>query len=254
MFKTVTVRDTVFGEGSVKICVPLVASDLKGLRAGLDGLTGVPYDMVEWRYDYFIASEQTDESTLRSALEMIGEVIGKAPLLFTIRTAAEGGLAKISAEEYRRFNIRAAETELTDMHDVELCSYGDELAQSLTHKLQQLGKKVVGSSHDFSKTPVESEITERLVRMQSCGMDITKMAVMPQSEEDVMVLLQASVKMKKGLADRPFVTMSMGRLGVISRLCGALDGSAFTFGTAGEASAPGQIPAVQLKEILEVLG
>ena len=40
--------------------------------------------------------------------------------------------------------------------------------------------------------------------------------------------------------------MSMGKLGVISRICGEVFGSAVTFGTAGKASAPGQLPANQL--------
>ena len=84
-------------------------------------------------------------------------------------------------------------------------------------------------------------------------MDITKMAVMPQSEEDVLELLSATVQMKLHKADRPFVTMSMGKLGVISRASGSFSGSAITFGTVGKASAPGQIPCGILSQMLEAL-
>lgn len=52
---------------------------------------------------------------------------------------------------------------------------------------------------------------------------------------------------------QPVVTMSMGARGVISRLSGGLTGSAITFGAAAEASAPGQLPAGKLREILEFL-
>ena len=47
--------------------------------------------------------------------------------------------------------------------------------------------------------------------------------------------------------------MSMGQMGVISRLCGERFGSAVTFGSAQSASAPGQIPAQQLRQTLTLL-
>ena len=89
--------------------------------------------------------------------------------------------------------------------------------------------------------------------MQKCGVDITKAAVMPKSEADVLTLLGASVEMKQNYADRPFITMSMGRLGAVSRLAGSLTGSAVTFATAGQASAPGQLAAAQIAGVLAQL-
>ena len=47
--------------------------------------------------------------------------------------------------------------------------------------------------------------------------------------------------------------MSMGHLGVVSRICGQVFGSAITFGTAGKASAPGQLPANGLSIFLKSL-
>lgn len=54
-------------------------------------------------------------------------------------------------------------------------------------------------------------------------------------------------------ADRPLITMSMGSLGVVSRVSGATFGSAATFGAAKKASAPGQVSVDELRSILEVL-
>ena len=48
--------------------------------------------------------------------------------------------------------------------------------------------------------------------------------------------------------------MSMGRLGVISRVAGELTGSAMTFATNGKASAPGQIPIEEMRQILSIMG
>ena len=90
--------------------------------------------------------------------------------------------------------------------------------------------------------------------MQELGTDVAKFAVMPTCERDVLTLLSATLTMKEQHNDTPVITMSMGRLGALSRVCGTLSGSAVTFGTAGRASAPGQLPADLLKTFLESLG
>ena len=52
----------------------------------------------------------------------------------------------------------------------------------------------------------------------------------------------------------PVVTMSMGGLGAVSRVSGAVFGSALTFATAGGApSAPGQLPVERVRAMLELL-
>lgn len=38
---------------------------------------------------------------------------------------------------------------------------------------------MIASSHDFEKTPAKEEILARLIRMQDCGADLLKLAVMP---------------------------------------------------------------------------
>ena len=48
----------------------------------------------------------------------------------------------------------------------------------------------------------------------------------------------------------PMITISMGQLGLLSRLTGQIFGSCITFASMGEASAPGQIDAEELKEAL----
>ena len=47
--------------------------------------------------------------------------------------------------------------------------------------------------------------------------------------------------------------MSMTATGVVSRLAGGTFGSCATFGTVGKASAPGQIPAAQLRAALAIV-
>ena len=115
------------------------------------------------------------------------------------------------------------------------------------------GVKVIMSNHDFHKTPAQEDIIYRLRRMQDLGADLPKIAVMPQTPQDVLTLLSATLTMKEKYATRPIITMSMAKMGGISRVTGRLFGSAMTFGTVGQASAPGQIAIKELRELMDIL-
>lgn len=248
--KTVKIRDTEIGSGLPKICIPLVAANKEELQSALEELAKSPWDLAEWRVDFYENIEQ--EEVRQEALRLIRRYLGYRPLLFTFRTAAEGGNRGITNEEYFKLNLSAAKSGLVDIVDVEI--YRDEeMAEVLVKALHKQGVYALGSNHDFDKTPAKEEIIRRLCRMQEMGLDITKIAVMPQSKQDVLELLSAAVAMEETYGDRPCVTMSMGQEGVLSRVSGSFSGSAITFGTAGKASAPGQIPAENLSHVLRIL-
>lgn len=254
MRRIVKIRETVLGDGVPKICIPITAADQAGLREQIRKALDGPCDLVEWRADFFRTPDTSELSTqlFADALELLRTEIGERPLLFTFRTKEEGGECSITPEAYKELNLFVASTGMADLIDVEL-NRGEELLTELTELLHEKGTAVIGSFHDFAGTPEQEEIREILCRMQKCGVDITKAAVMPKSEADVLTLLGASVEMKQNYADRPFITMSMGRLGAVSRLAGSLTGSAVTFATAGQASAPGQLAAAQIAGVLAQL-
>lgn len=248
--KIVKIRDTEIGSGLPKICIPLVAANKEELQAALEELVKSPCDLAEWRVDFYENIEQ--EEVRQEALKLIRKYLGLRPLLFTFRTAAEGGNRPISNADYFKLNLAAAKSGLVDIVDVEI--YRDEeMAEVLVKALHKQGVFTLGSNHDFDKTPDKAEIVRRLCRMQELGLDITKIAVMPRGKQDVLELLSAAVEMEEVHGDRPCVTMSMGKNGVISRVTGSFSGSAITFGTAGKASAPGQIPAEKLSSVLRIL-
>ncbi len=246
-----TVRGLTLGDGVPKICVPLTAADQEELERQADGLLAGPCDLAEWRADFW---QQTDDARwVERALAYLRGRLGERPLLFTFRTKEEeGGERSISMEEYEALNVRAAESGYADLVDVEL-NRGEERLRRLAGEIRARGGKVVASFHDFAGTPDGDALTGLLRRMQELGADVTKAAVMPQSEDDVLTLLETSIRMKLQYADRPYITMAMGRLGAVSRLCGSLTGSAVTFATAGKASAPGQIDAELVAEVLPLL-
>ena len=92
-----------------------------------------------------------------------------------------------------------------------------------------------------------------LEKMYHGGADIVKLAVMPQNRLDVLNLLSATESFVEEHHDTPAITMSMGKDGVISRLCGEVFGSSMTFGAAKKASAPGQMGVNDLSTVLDLL-
>jgi len=207
-------------------------------------------DIVEWRADFYEDIFNIDRTiNLLSDLRIILKDI---PLLFTFRTKEEGGVRQISMEDYTELNVFAAKSGKVDFVDVEMFS-GDDVVAKNIKALHEAGVFVIGSHHDFQSTPPKDVLVDRLRRMQSMGADILKIAVMPNSMEDVLTLLAATHEMYETYADRPIVTISMSRKGLISRISGEVFGSAMTFGVVGQPSAPGQIPVMDLAQVLNLL-
>lgn len=246
----VVVRNVKIGEGIPKICVPIVGTSKEEILEAGNNISTVDADIVEWRADWYedvFTFEKVEETA-----KALRNILGGTPILFTFRTAKEGGEKAIEKETYIELNRKAVRTGYIDLVDVEAFT-GDDAVAAIVETAHECGVKVVVSNHDFCKTPSKEEIVSRLCRMQELGADIPKIAVMPRDKKDVLTLLAATAEMCSKYADRPIITMSMAGTGVISRLCGEVFGSAVTFGAAQKASAPGQINVEELRTVLELL-
>lgn len=247
---TVKVRDVEIGAGLPKICVSVIENRTKYIVKSAEYIKELGADIIEWRADWY--QDIFDKYETLHTLERLRGTLGNVPLLFTFRTGKEGGAQKIDPESYVKVNKRAIESGFIDMVDIELFT-GETEVRELVQFAKEHNVKIVMSNHDFQKTPEKNEIINRLRLMQEIGADIPKIAVMPQNKADVLTLLEATEEMNRRFAERPIVTMSMSGMGVISRLCGEVFGSAMTFGAAGKASAPGQMEVKELKTVLELL-
>lgn len=245
----VVVRNVKIGEGIPKICVPIVGVTKEDIISEAKTFESIPVDVVEWRVDWY--EHVFDTEKVKETLKELRAVLGETPILFTFRTSKEGGEKAIEPDAYAALNKAVAETGDADLVDVEVFT-GDEVVKDIIETAHKYGVKVVASNHDFDKTPKKDDIIGRLCKMQELNADIPKIAVMPQSREDVLTLLAATEEMSRK-ADRPIITMSMAGTGVISRLCGEVFGSALTFGAAKKASAPGQMGVKDLAEILALI-
>lgn len=248
--KPVVIRNVAIGEGIPKICVPIVGKTINEILDQAKHICGIGADVVEWRVDWFKKVE--DYESVENVAKQLRNVLGETPILFTFRTAKEGGERAIAPELYVELNEKIAKSGYVDLVDVEAFT-GDVYVEKVVKTAHECGVKVIASNHDFRKTPSEDELIARMKKMQDLGADIPKIAVMPQSKEDLLTLLSATEEMTRCYADRPVITMSMAGTGVLSRLCGEVFGSALTFGAAGKVSAPGQIDVEELRTVLGII-
>ena len=247
---TVMLRNLTIGTGCPKVIIPIVAKTAEDILEKAKELAASTLNMVEWRADFYDAV--SDIRQVVSTAKALRAIMGETPVLFTFRTKKEGGEKEIAPEDYIALNKAVAECGYIDAVDAEIFT-GDDIVAQIISDAHAAGKIVIGSNHDFFKTPDKADLLYRLRKMQDLNADILKIAVMPQSNADVITLLDATRTMASQYADRPIITMSMGPLGVITRMSGELFGSSMTFGAIGQTSAPGQIPIDQLQTAIRIL-
>ena len=239
--KPVVVRNVAIGEAIPKICVPIVGKTIDEILNQAKHICEIGADVVEWRVDWF--EEVNNYESVENAAKQLRDILGETPILFTFRTAKEGGERAIEPDEYVELNEKIAKSGYVDLVDVE-AFIGDTYVEKVVKTSHECGVKVIAS---------KAELISRMRKMQELGADISKIAVMPQSTEDVLTLLSATEEMRRCYADRPVITMSMAGTGVVSRMCGEVFGSALTFGAAGKVSAPGQIDVEELRTVLGII-
>lgn len=235
---SIIVRGCHIGEGRPKVIVPIVETTESKILERAFEFSRLRVDCVEWRVDWF--EQCKDAHSVVSCLQKLRVALKDRLLLVTFRTKDEGGEMSLTHSEYLDFINTVIDTDCADIIDIEFFTAGNDI-RKLIDNAHSSGVIVVCSSHDFQKTPDESELVSRMVKMQQVGADLPKVAVMPHDSTDVLALLSATIEMKTKYFATPIITISMGKLGVASRLCGGTFGSAMTFASAGDSSAPGQV-------------
>lgn len=247
----IKIRNTVIGEGAPKIIIPTTGSTAEQVLMQAKAIGENPdADLIEFRIDYLNFATDAAQVTALGK-QLVAQLHGK-PLILTFRTKAEGGTREISDQAYGQLYLALIKAHFIDILDLEMFRQPAVVHQVLT-AAHQAGIKVVMSSHDFNKTPETAELVARLRRQDAMGADILKIAVMPHNVADVLKLLDATAQIRDHYSRKPLLTMSMGGLGAVTRLSGQVFGSDLTFGMSGEASAPGQIDASSLRQVLNTM-
>lgn len=248
--KPVNIGKKTVGGADVLICVPIVVEEECGLEQAAINTAELCPDVVEWRADYF--KDACNPIKVKKALRLLGSIIGEIPLIFTFRSSLEGGFKEV--EERIRYEIirQAIYTGEVDAADIELESSKTGI-EEIKKAAEDHDIPLILSYHNYHETPSVEFLFNKVREEVSRGADIAKIAVMPNSEEDVLNLLSATLKARMEMPDTPLITMSMGTLGIISRIAGGMFGSDLTFGAGEKTSAPGQIPISELRASMKAI-
>ena len=248
--KQLKIRGKVLGGALPLTCLPLVADDQAALLAQAKDVLAFAPDAIEWRVDKFTACRDT--AAVLAALEALRATIGDTPLIFTCRVSHEGGFQEIARDDRRQLNLAVVGTRLADLIDIEL-SNDQAMIAEIRDACRKAGAKLILSYHNFTATPDDAFILDRLCTARDLGADVAKVAVMPQNYRDVLTLLGATYTARTAHLDIPIITMSMGAEGAITRIAGGLFGSDLTFAIGKASSAPGQIPIEALQKAWSAL-
>ena len=239
-----------FGRDRPVVCVPLVATTATAALALAAQAAPHAPDALELRADHL--AERTPDA-LAALLPRLAEY--GVPILFTNRAANEGG-AQGGDEDTRIATILAAiESGIPALVDLELATV-PALRERVIDAGKRRGIPIILSSHDFAATPPDDDLRARLAAMAEAGADAAKLALLPRDAGDAIRLLALCRAATSAPAALPLAAMSMGPLGVITRVIGHRAGSALTFAalTAGGGSAPGQLTLAELRALWAATG
>lgn len=188
-----------------------------------------------------------DPAQVRAALTAV-RAASSLPLLLTYRSATEGGKGAGHGQGYEDYLASLLQLRLpVAAVDIEMACLA---SKALVAEAKAGGYDVVGSCHDFTATPSAAQITQKLAQITAAGADITKVAYMPRTAQDVAALRHAAHDFAGAYPYQPLIAISMGQLGAPSRtdLVNCL-----TFATIadGAASAPGQATIAYVRAWLE---
>ncbi|MCG7851469.1 MAG: type I 3-dehydroquinate dehydratase [Methanosarcinaceae archaeon] len=198
-------------------------------------------DILEIRIDLLGIKDLQDA---RQVIEKVRSTTN-LPCIVTNRSQTEGG--RWAGSEEDRIALLVGVLSFADAVDIEL-STDDMMLNLLIARARTSEKTVIISSHDFAATPTVAEMKKILDKSFKLGADIAKLAVMPNSRQDVLDLLQVTLDAKA-----PVCTISMGELGKHSRIVALFYGSVLTYGSVKNAVATGQLKVDELKAAMGML-
>lgn len=191
------------------------------------GLRRGEVDFLEWRADCLPGVRSLPKA--------------RFPWILTVRHPQEGGAGQLTASARREAFLQLMEN--AALIDLELRSLS--AMRRVRQQAAAAGIPVIGSFHDFQKTPPSRKLRAILDRASDAGVSIVKIATLTSQPGDVARLLDLFSR-----SSLPLAVMGMGPLGYASRLLFAASGSALNYGWIDRPNVPGQWSALALKKVL----
>jgi 3-dehydroquinate dehydratase-1 len=232
------------------LCTPLVGRTGEALLGEVGAILAKGPDLIEWRIDFYEGIGRVSE-----AVELgraIRAACGETPIILTRRSIREGGeKIPVGDDEVAALYEAACRAGICDYLDQELSSAPEHLRRA-RQASSQAGIGLIASFHDFQETPPGEVILGKFAEAQRLGADVAKVAVMPSGLEDVLTLVEATLRGRTQLPI-PLIAMSMGPYGSLTRMFGWVFGSSVSFAVGKSSSAPGQVPIEDLRTVNAIL-
>ncbi|MBM4323757.1 MAG: type I 3-dehydroquinate dehydratase [Deltaproteobacteria bacterium] len=225
------------GEKMGKICVPIAERTLHGASRAIEEAREMA-DLIELRVDYL------KKPVLKHLLKK-----GGPPFIITNRRRVEGGKHRGTEEERLGVLKEAIDLE-AEYVDIEVRSDRSAILNLLAGRKET---KIILSFHDFERTPSRKSLKSTFDQMAQLEADLIKIVTLARSWEDnfsILSLLSYAKEKKKEI-----IAFCMGEKGKMSRIFSPLMGGAWTYAslTSEGASAPGQLPVEEIREIYKRL-
>jgi 3-dehydroquinate dehydratase/shikimate dehydrogenase len=227
--------------GVAKLCLCLTAKTLERDLEILDKYRKYA-DIAELRVDCLDPDE-------RFLIRRFPERAG-IPVILTIRRDIDGG--HFAGGEGARISLLSKGLAFADADRRRNFAYvdleEDLKVPSLEEAARTFGTRIIRSYHNIHG--VDEDLVSRLRNLSLAGDELVKVAVTPQSTEDVLRVFRAAGETK----DLDKILICMGSLGAASRILAAKIGSFLSYVSAVEeqdipVAAPGQLDIKELSEL-----
>ena len=243
-----------------KICIaiPIKSGNLDLNKQTIENTLCKNPDLIEFRLDYINDVNSITHSFLK---ELMSIVPSEIPKIFTFRRKQEGGQYILSESERLEVLRRLIEVK-PDYIDIEINSESDVL-KNLIDLAYDKNVRIIFSYHDFERSITYEEITELLTKfseklnqellidLNKINDSIFKIILTARVFDDNLNVLNICKKLSR--QDKKFVCFAMGEIGILSRILCVKFGSAWTYSSLEEKTAPGQIKIEKIREIHQLI-
>ncbi len=222
-----------------RVCIAVVGGDAATMIERAESLVR-DNPFIELRLDY-LPQPQAALPKLKNFLEIHPE----ATFIATCRRAVNGGKFRGSVAGQLAVLRKAADIGFP-LADLELQSAAALKSDDFKDLYDRIG--LILSYHDFRAS---KKLDEQLAAMSKFPADFYKLVSTATNLHDNVVMMKF-LEVHSG--SHEMVGLCMGEQGIISRVLGVRAGSIFTFGSAirGEETAPGQVPARELRDVYRI--
>ncbi|OGQ53125.1 MAG: type I 3-dehydroquinate dehydratase [Deltaproteobacteria bacterium RIFCSPLOWO2_02_FULL_53_8] len=212
-----------------------VASVKKAARLGAD--------LIEVRVDALV---NRDPARLIERFKEIkaDAVASRVPILLTVRSVKEGGRLPLTDGE--RLALFTTLMPFADLVDIELSSH--RLLKDVLKSAKKSGTRLIVSYHNFVSTPGHAALSRIIKKGREAGAQYVKIAAVAND--------RATLKRLAGLltTEDRLIVIAMGDYGRPSRIFFPLLGSALTYGSIADSTAPGQMTVDEIKKSWKLIG